>query len=212
MQMGCVRATLVVIACCLFCDTGYTATIDFETIPSGTVYGQDVGHTPGQVVLDWENHDGIDMSVELFHLDDFEGFFSAQIDGMHSSMFDTHSLSLLNISVLFDFSHVGFAVDTVTFEFGDPGGTSNIVINNETLHILDPITDLPFEVAAGVTATIDNGLVTITGINTSIHSLLIGGQELVIDNIVAVPDPASGLLLLVGGAMLIRRKRQHKIQ
>ena len=63
MQMGCVRTTLAILACGLFCNIGSAATIDFETAPLGAVYGQDTGYIPGQVALDWENHDGINMSL-----------------------------------------------------------------------------------------------------------------------------------------------------
>lgn len=208
MQMSCVRTTLAIIACSLFSTIGYAATIDFETVPLGMVYGQDAGNFPTQIVL---TQDNIDMSVETFHLDSYEGLYLAQIISPNSKIFDTQALSLNNISVLFDFSHVGFAVDRVTFEFGDPGGASNFMVNNEILHILDPITDLPFDVAFGVTASVNEGLITLTSNGASINSLLIGGQEIVIDNVVAVPDPATGLLLLTGAAVLIRRKTHCKI-
>lgn len=206
MRRGFLRTTFAIAVCSLICNIGFAATVDFESVPSGTVYGIDTGYTPGQVVL---TQDGIDMSVENFHLDSFEGFFWAEIDGIHSDLLDTQSLSLFNISVLFDFSHIGFEVDSVTLEFGDPGGASNFAINNGILHILDPLSDLPFDVAPGVTASVNEGFITLTSNGSSINSLLIGGQELVIDNIVAVPDPATGILLLTGGVMIFRKKRRR---
>lgn len=204
MRAGCIHKALMIVAIGMMNTIGTAATVDFETVSSGTVYGQDTGEKPGDVVL---SQDNIDMSVEKFIFDSFKHFNLAEIDGIHAETFDTHALSLTNISVLFDFSHIGFAVDWVTLEFDDFGGGSNFIVNNQTLHILDPLSDLPFDVAPGITATIDQGMITITGVSQNINSILIGGQEMVIDNVVAIPEPASCILILAGGFMLSVRRR-----
>ena len=55
----------------------------------------------------------------------------------------------------------------------------------------------------GITATVDDRFVTLTG---NIDSFRIGGQELYIDNITAIPEPATLLLLGAGGVWLMRRR------
>jgi len=204
MRAGCIHKALMIVTIGMMNNIGVAAMVDFETMSSGTIYGQDTGEKPGEVVL---RQDNIAMSVEKFIFDSFEHFNAAEIDGIHAEIFDTHALSLTNISVLFDFSHVGFNVDWVTLEFGDFGGGSNFTVNNQTLHIVDPLSDIPFDVAPGITATFDQGMIMITGVTENINSLLIGGQELVIDNVVAIPEPASGILIFAGGFLLSVRRR-----
>ena len=55
-----------------------------------------------------------------------------------------------------------------------------------------------------VIATVSDNLLTLTG---DIDSVRIGGQELVIDNITAIPEPATVMLLgAVGATVFMRRK------
>jgi hypothetical protein len=64
---------------------------------------------------------------------------------------------------------------------------------------------LQADVAPGVLASFNGSTVTVTGVTADITDLQIGGQELVIDHIAAVPDPATGLLLLGGAFVFVRR-------
>lgn len=174
---------------------------DFESLAAGTVFG--LGwDAPGDFVHAEE--DGVRMTVENFRLGGTDYFFFAEVLEENSQAFVTQSLSLDSISVRFDFADVGFTVDEVTFEFADFGGASNFAVNDETLFVIDPFASLPINVATGVTATIDAGFVTLQG---PIQSVLIGGQELVIDNVNPVPEPTTGVLLTLATWTLWRRRR-----
>jgi len=180
--------------------TSRAATVGFESLGTGTVFGLG-SHAPGDPV---HVEDGIRMTVENFRLGSTDYFFFAEVGGPGSQAFATQSLSLDNISVRFDFADVGFVVDKVTFEYADFGGASNFSVNGETLFVIDPFSSLPADVATGVTATFDTGLVTLQG---PIQSVLIGGQELVIDNITPVPEPATGVLVTLALLTVWRRHR-----
>ena len=84
-----------------FATTAETATIDFESVPVGTVYGAPSGDLPSDVVLSQE---GIDMSVELFRLGGFVQFFRAEVGGIYGGFFPTTPIGLNNISLRFDFA------------------------------------------------------------------------------------------------------------
>jgi len=194
---ACVIAMIVAV-CAIPARAG---SVDFDGLAAGTTFGLGA-NAPGELV---HVEDGIRMTVENFRLGLTDYFFFAQVGGPGTASFGTPALSLDNISVRFDFSGVGFPVDQVTFEFADYGGSSNFAVNDETLYVVDPFTSLPVNVATGVTATIDTGLVTLNG---PIQSVLIGGQELVIDTVTPVPDPTTGLLLTAGAVALWRRRRR----
>ena len=118
-------------------------------------------------------------------------------------------MSLDNIGVLFDFSLLGFDVERVTLDVRDLGGTSNVAVNGAALHILDPLSDLPADVAPGVTALLADDRLTLVGETTALLSLQIGGQEIIIDNIRAVPEPAVGALMTWGMIWLFGRRRKQ---
>jgi len=186
---------------------GSPAVVDFDD-PSSLLfpspYGQAFGNTPGQVVI---SQNGINMSLDIFLSDPSPaGFFKAEIDGPLKDSFPTNPLELDNISAMFDFSAVGFSVTQVTLDFEKLGGTENFAVNGGGVLQRINLPDLPANIAPGVTASVIDGTVTLSG---PISSFLIGGQELAIDNVTAVPEPSS-LLLLFGGAIAVFRRRLHR--
>ncbi len=175
------------------------ATMEFESVPVGTKYGGDFGNVPGQVVL---TENGIKMSVEQFFLRQFTDFFQAEV----TEPANDHQLAIDNISVLFDLTALPFNVTSLTLQYNELGGEDNFAVNGgPILQPLAHLTDIPVNVAPGVTALVDGGRITLTG---DIDRVLIGGQELSVDTVVAVPEPTSLLLLGAGGAILLRRLRR----
>ncbi|MFQ5352526.1 MAG: hypothetical protein ACE5D3_05570, partial [Candidatus Binatia bacterium] len=193
------KATLALLVGCALCS-GARA-VSFDGLPAGTVFGfgRDL---PGAEVH--SEADGIRMSVENFVLGSSEFFFFAEVAGPATQPFATNALSLDNISVRFDFADVPFTVNEVSFEFFDLGGSSNLAVNDAPLFILNPLSTLPTNVAPGVTAIVSGGHITLVG---PVQSVLIGGQELVIDNINAVPEPVSGILLTLASLACWKRRR-----
>lgn len=186
-------------------STSLAAVMDFDSLELGTVFGSTalpVPHTPGEVVF---SQDGIDMSVENFFYDGLSGCVEAEVGGRFNV--PNKPLELNNISVRFDFTKLGIDVNLVTIEFTEFGPQNNLAANDSAVHELFSLTEIDggiVSLSPRVTAAVDNGLLTLTG---DLDSILIGGQELVIDNITAVPEPATlALLSLAGGMALLRRR------
>lgn len=201
MRRGFIAARVGVAALCWLPMSGMAATMDFQSAALGIKYGDDFGNVPGQVVVSEPAQNGIDMSVEQFYLPRFTGFFQAEIVGPSND----HQLAIDNISVLFDLTNVGFNVTSLTLEYLELGGNDNFAVNGGPILQLAELTDIPPNVAPGVTALVDGGLITLTG---KIDDVLIGGQELTIDTIVAVPEPNALVLLGAGGVPALRRLRR----
>ena len=198
MTRGRIATRAWVAACCWMSPVSLASTVEFESVPVGTKYGGDFGHVPGQVVL---TEDGIKMSVEQFFLQQFTGFFQAEVIGPA----DDHELAIDNLSVMFDLTGAGFKVNSVTLGYVDLGGDNNFAVNGGAILQLAEITDIPMNIAPGVTALVDGDSITLTG---EIDRVLIGGQELSIDTIVAIPEPPPLVLLGAGGVLALRRRRR----
>ncbi len=180
--------------------------IDFNSTVTN-LFGDTAGDAIGDPVI---NQDGITMSVETFTLASFTDFNEARIDGLHPGVFATDALELDNISVLFDFSGVGFEVGQVTFEFARLGGGVNFAVNGGSLIELDSLFDLPQSptlLSPGVYATVEPGLVTLNG---SVDNFLIGGQELLIDNVTVTPIPEPTTIALFCCGLLMLAGRQYR--
>jgi hypothetical protein len=188
---------------------GFAATVDFDTLTPGTTFGHP-DDAAGDLVL---TEDGIAIRVETFFTIAGYEYFNTATALSHEG--DDIYLCLNNISMWFDFTGLEFPVTSVMVEYWYSGGENNFAVNQEhisydTVHTLWSFAGgLPVDVAPGVTATVDedpitgNGIITLDG---SITNFLIGGQELCIDNIIAVPEPASLVLFAFGAWALIRRR------
>lgn len=185
-------------------SASFAATVDFDGVPAGTRFGGAYGQSPGDVVL---SQDGIDVSVEEFLLGSFTGFIRAEVGGQYAQSFPTPALDLDNISVRFDLSNLGFVTTQVTLEYAEFGGSDNFSVNGGPIHTLAALTDLPALVAPGVNAFVSGDMITLTGV---VDNFQIGGQELAIDTIVAVPEPATLGLLGIGATTLLLRRRRRR--
>ncbi len=206
-RLGC---GLVLAISALFCQAASGATVDFESVPVGTKFGFTGGNDPGDVVL---VQDAIAMSVEFLSIAPTVNFFQATVGGDFAPLMPTTPLSVNNIDLRFDFSGLGFNVTQVTVDFREFSGINDFRVNDGVNHVVGTFSDLPSEVSPGVFATVaahpnitDVEVITLTG--ASIQSFQLGGQELVIDNIVATPEPGTALLLLCGCAAIARKRRR----
>lgn len=197
-------AGCALVTCCTYGLSARAETVDFETATVPTLWGQAHGNSPGEVVL---TEDAIDMSVEEFFLGPFVGFNLAEVGNVYAPFFPTTHLALDNISVRFDFANLGFVVTDVTLEYQELGGSDNFAVNGGTIFELAAMTNLPVNVAPGVIAFVGGNVITLTG---DIDNFLIGGQELGIDNITAIPEPTTVALLGLGGSLLLGRRIRRK--
>jgi len=185
-------------------SAGGSPIIDFEDVALGRTFGALDNQTSGELVL---SRNGIDVRVEDFFFGPsvVPGF--AEVGGIFDPQFPTTPLSIDNLNLRFEFANVGFPVTQVSFEFVEFGGLDNFSVNDSPLIQLSPLTGLPVNIAPGVTVEVDDRTVTLQG---AIDSFVVGGQELGIDNIIAVPEPATLALLALGGFGICLRFRRKK--
>lgn len=180
--------------------TAYGAQVNFEDLAIGQTFGSPT-HTPGEVLFSQE---GIAVSGATFKTGVFQDFNVAEINGPGTDLFATKHVFFNNINFSFDLSGVAPITD-VSIEYHEFGGVNNFSVNGGAIIELPAMTDMPVNVAPGVTATVDSDSIHLSGL---VSSFLIGGQELAIDNVVAVPEPTCLMLLAAGlGASLLRRQR-----
>ncbi len=182
------------------------AVVDFESLPPGMKFGGDFGDSSGDTVL---TQDGIRMVIRDFLVPGFVGFGKAEVGGQYADQFDTTPLELRSISAQFDFSDLSSDVTNVSLDFIDFGGRVNFGVNSETIIQVDDLSDVPSSISNGIFVTVADGRLTLT--TDELHQIqrfTIGGQELVIDNVAAVPEPSSVALLLAGCVALVRRRRR----
>ncbi len=174
--------------------------VNFETLSVGQTFGSPT-NSPGTVLF---SQDGINVTGQTFHTGTFSDFFRAQINGPGTDSFATKHVAFNNINFGFDLSGVG-PVNSVSIDYHEFGGVNNFSVNGGPILELPAMTAIPANVAPGVTATVDSDSILLSGVITS---FLIGGQELAVDNVVAVPEPTCLVLLAAGlSAGLLRRRR-----
>lgn len=190
----------------------------FESVPLGTQYGSPPPNVPGEVVL---TEDDIDMSVENFSTGAFNfAEIIAPPDPFAPNT--TQALATNNINVKFDLTQLGFDVKYAQLEYVDlavGAGMDNFELNTTGLQVVGTPADIvcpvgfqcsvtQYSIAGGV-----KGRIAITADpGNVIDTILIGGQELAIDNFhVAVPEP-SGLLLVTMTLCSLAVFRQRRCQ
>ena len=178
------------------------AIMTFDSLPLGTLFGAAAGDQPSDVVYE---EDGIEMSVEQILVEGVAGFVQAEVGGRYEEFFSSRPLDLNNISVRLNFRNLGFEVNQVSLEFVELGPLNNFSVNDAALFELASLEFMPADIAPGVTAVVANGVITLSG---RVDEMLIGGQELAIDNILAIPDPTTWLLFAVGSCALLGRRRR----
>lgn len=174
--------------------------VNFETLATGQTFGGGA-QVPGGFLFAQE---GIQVTGETFRTGTFEDFNLATIRAPGTDSFASKHVFFDNINFGFDLTGVA-PVSDVTIEYHEFGGVNNFSVNGGLILELSSMTSMPANVAPGVTASVDADSIHLSG---PVSSFLIGGQELAVDNIVAVPEPTCLALLAAGlGAGYIRRRR-----
>jgi len=200
------KSSCIWVVAALLCGAGsaHAQHMSFDDLPGGTLFGVAAGDLPAEIVY---SKNGIDMAVDSFFLGSFTGFYDAEVGGIYSSAFGTPALELDNIAVVFTFGGLGFDVTQLSFDFVEFGGGVNFSVNGGSILELDSLSALPADLGGGVSGDISGGVLTLTAPASPITSLRIGGQELVIDNLAVIPEPATTLLLVFGATVLWRQRR-----
>ena len=161
--------------------------IGFESLEDGGQYGAVNGMMPGDELL---SEEGVSVTLEEFlYFDGTTDFLNVWASTDPFIGFSGEGVFVFpsNINLLFDFSELSASVTSVCFDFGDGGGEENLSVNGEPILVLNNFGEAPTEIAPGVTLEIEydntnfpTGTICLTG---TIETLLIGGQELALDNI-----------------------------
>jgi hypothetical protein len=165
--------------------------VTFEAETLGDAYGVDHGQSPGDIIF---TEDDVPVSVEQLYDGSSWVFWNCSIAPAAPSLGVTsgQALSLAAISTVYDFSGLGSPVAEVRFEFVDWAGIENIQVNESPMIYYGQIVDFPEAIAPGITYEVDSwpitageaaGRVTLTG---NVQSLLVGGQQFMLDNICVV--------------------------
>lgn len=168
--------------------------IGFESLENGAQYGTANDLVPGDELLTEAN---VPVSLEPFHyFDGTTGFFNVWVSNEPFLTFSGESQYVFpsNINLFFDFENLPETATSLCIDFVDGGGEENISVNGEPVLVLHEFADAPAEIAPGVTLELiqDNntdfpaGTLCLTG---EIHTLLLGGQELAIDNVCFETQP-----------------------
>jgi hypothetical protein len=159
--------------------------------------------------------DGIDMSLDTFFwIPSGSTLNYAQIVTPPSSFVvdGTQALNTNNANAVFDFAGLG-PIDHAWVEFVELGGNVNFDVNGIGLQNEEDFTSLTGYPGFNVTVTTHTvsggygGRIEVQQVGSDpIQKLLIGGQELGIDNVTAVPEPGSVIMLGLGLLLLACRR------
>lgn len=155
----------------------------------GTTYGAPAGHVSGDLAF---TSAGIPVHVFNFRLiNGLPAFNRAYIDNAPFPFGSGQSIRSNNINLFFDFSRLPFRVSRVKLAFLDLGGYENLSINGSPIHVGELTATPAFLGGASVSVSSSplpppfggkTGSVVIKG---TVKSLMIGGQELWLDEVCA---------------------------
>lgn len=165
---------------------------DFEDLPLNQMFGRSSSSEPGDVLFEQE---GVKLGVDTYTTVNGESeFFNITVlddpFALHQSE-DNRGLFVSNINIALDFSDASREVTRVAFDFQDGGGEENISVNGQPIQVVERFSELPQEIAPGVKLTLrldstdlisESGTLVLEG---TVQTLVIGGQELFIDNVCA---------------------------
>lgn len=167
------------------------ACVEFGPPPAlGTVYGSPVGTIPQTNVF---AQSGINVFTDRFRLGGgMTAYGMMRIENAFGGFGFGQIARANNINIGFDFSGVGFQVNTVKFEWRDQGGFENLIVNGGAfIGELDTpppglggvaIASASFAFPGG-----DQGTTTLTAVSAPVQWFQVGGQELWIDRVCAWP-------------------------
>jgi hypothetical protein len=177
--------------------------IGFEGLENGALYGASTGLEPGALMLEEE---GVSVRLREFHYFDgstdfWDVFVTDDIFGDNFTAANGLYVFPSNINMEFDFMELADPTVIVCFDFFDGGGEENISVNGQPVLVLNNFFEAPQEIAPGVTLSVflnnasnfPTGTVCLSG---TIETLLVGGQELAIDNVCFVTSPDSDCEIL----------------
>ena len=184
--------------------------VDFESLVVGTQFGNGFGQAPGDLIF---TEGGVAVSIDNFTQGTFTGFNFVTIGGFTDPSFTTTPATINNVRLVFDPPSIdGGDVTGASFEYLDFGGTENLVVNGVAAE-LSAFSGAPLTLG-GVNVVVNTVPSPILGVNEAgtvvldgvINTLEIGGQELGIDNVRFVPEPAAAVLLATGVLAMLRRR------
>jgi len=176
--------------------------IMFEDLPLNQVYN----------VGDSFTSDGINIQVVQFvPVNQLNA--SVKVDNLGIAGGSGNEISMTNASLQFTLNFGGYSANGIAFMFTDQDGGINLGVNGDVKSAAN-FSGLPATIGGAnvyLSGGYPFGIIMITGSN--IQSVVIGGQKISIDNVLAckgtVPEPVSILLLGLGGlGLLIRKKKK----
>jgi hypothetical protein len=180
-------ATSALLASCPWPIRPRVACVDFEPpLAAGTRYGAPVGNAPGDRVL---VQNRIAMQVESFAFIAGGGTFDvASVDARPLPNGSSQSLRSNNIALRFDFTKLPFSASRASFEFLDLGGFENLGVNGSAI-VAGELSGAPPSLGGAsvsvTTAPAPGGRTGTVQLAGGIQSLVVGGQELWIDQVCA---------------------------
>jgi len=159
--------------------------LGFENFPTGPLFGQGVGDSPGDTVLQRDNYDVLIQPI--LYLNGNTGFMTASVQEEGNLPWLPGKFLLQGNNVLdFRFSQ---SVSKICFDFFDGGGEENFAVNGSEVFVLDKLSelsdlDLPgIEIETQLDSSSSGLLRGTICLSGDIASFRIGGQEFGLDNI-----------------------------